>query len=1086
MGHNFSSEPPTLASLEAKVFARHTLDGIKSLRSSQGRLWARLMRACVKGGATKVRAAAESVPVGDERQVAARESSHLREYNVIHVCAHLGHLAEMNVILNTWASRPPYNTMMKADAMKWLVDEVSSDGYTSLTIAVRNRYTDIAECLVTEWHADTMYCSKGTDEGAFCNWNVLHFCAAYNQYKCADLILSSCDTSMKISLLQCLGGGGSHTPLETAIQTSYCVETVMAIANPKWGQPVLSAMEERKPLLFAAMAQSDSSFEYLCSVFSEGLIEILVTARSRFRRKLLDYPKFSSIANQPFQLHGGTVTPLYFAVAKGSINMVIKLLALGADPNVVCALGVEWFCEQFKPYRAFDLYPWGSSPMTLAVATLRKDMVQEMARCGGILTPKFCRRWSKYDPAFSLASYLDGSWEEHLERLSDHCSELHASMPLLSYSLVPVEFIVSESITSMMIQYKAEITGVLELLDIKSLGRIQRTSKFWYQMGRSNSLWKSALLNSSMKWERKIRDQLILSTQLLDNDSTKWKHAAFFWVARNLCVKCGHKYRQCDAFHCRSHNRKHVPRYVYKELDQFSATLQSLSSTKNREWEMDFVVVTTNGGSGCRLLRARDQVGVLLLASAASSSPSSLGLCRRPPEATVTSLQSPASPPTTAAQPATKKAKLTDECSMATTGSHHSTTTTLMAEGHVVGRLVWDLVVSTARVFVFEVKGSITVEGQTGHRRAQRCLCVRVSPLLLSMVGEIDDRAVAPSSFQWVDDTRYLQHCSGSPDEWVLCSASYEKVGVQRSGDSSTDNGVLLCEDPVWLFSRCVAVNSKWIVLFGGASGSCEKFLFLHCLEEANNKSCCLREFAQYKVPLDLTEEDNLVRSLLNFCKQRPDELLLIVNTQKKNAKIVTAVTVFDLEQTNTTGALCVLSTTTVCSSLLCGITDACVTRKQNGARCFICTVWVPDPKSTFGILNRSGASVEEFSGHVTLLDPSFTWFQPVNDSVFFIKDNAAYGKLLICDCNHPTSPSQVDLSSSGIRYNTRNLPSGKVWSRVSMESGFLFCSDNSHLTVVEPFTGFCVLTLEFPLCDFLLLSKDDLYIASWEFKTPN
>ncbi|KAH3732158.1 hypothetical protein Pelo_17006 [Pelomyxa schiedti] len=349
---------------------------------------------------------------------------------------------------------------------------------------------------------------------------------------------------------------------------------------------------------------------------------------------------------------------------------------------------------------------------------------------------------------------------------------------------------------------------------------------------------------------------------------------------------------------------------------------------------------------------------------------------------------------------------------MATTGSHHSTTTTLMAEGHVVGRLVWDLVVSTARVFVFEVQGSITVEGQTGHRRAQRCLCVRVSPLLLSMVGEVDDRAVAPSSFQWVDDTRYLQHLS---DEWVLCSASYEKVG-----DSSTDNGVLLCEEPV---------------------------------------------------PLDLTEEDNLVRSLLNFCKQRPDELLLIVNMQKKNAKIVTAVIVFDLEQTNTTGALCVLSTTTVSSSLLCGITDACVTRKQNGARCFICTVWVLDPKSTFGILNRSGASVEEFSGHVTLLDPSFTWFQPVNDSVFFIKDNAAYGKLLICDCNHPTSPSQVDLSSSGIRYNTRNLPSGKVWSRVSMESGFLFCSDNSHLTVVEPFTGFCVLTLEFPLCDFLVVT---------------
>ncbi|KAH3732195.1 hypothetical protein Pelo_16973 [Pelomyxa schiedti] len=607
MGQNFSSNPYEPGS-EAESFARRTLESIKSLRSSEGPLWARLMRACVKGDVAKIRAAAESVPVGQERQVAARESSHLRNQNVIHVCTHLGHMEGMNAILNTWASRTPYNTMAtKADSMKWLVDEVSSDNFTPLIIAVRNGHTDIVECLLTEWHADTMYCDKarGVD---FFNFNVLHFCAQNNQYKCADLILSSCDTSMRLSLLQCLGnrhGEYGKTPLEIAILNSdgwhfhrSQLKTVMAIANPKWEQPVLSAMEKRKPLKFAASSShAEQILEYLCSVFSEGLGKALIIARSHHRRILLKHPKIPGVINQQVKFHDGTLTPLYFSVVKGSLKMVIQLLTVGADPNVVCNHNVGWTLIHQLHYD-----DRGDRPMTLAVATNQKDMVREMARCGGILTPEFCRDWSNNDPVFSLESYLDGSWEAHLKSLAVYQaslpktprSELCASMPL-SDSLVPeaAEFIVNASITSMMIQYTAEITGVLELLDIKSLGRIQQTSKFWYQMGRSNSLWKSALLNTSMKWGRKFRDQLILSTRLLDDGSTKWKHAAFFWVAQNVCLKCNQTYRRCDTTYCAPPSRlfftfttdfhKPVPKYVYKELHHFSAVLRSLRKNKKKE-----------------------------------------------------------------------------------------------------------------------------------------------------------------------------------------------------------------------------------------------------------------------------------------------------------------------------------------------------------------------------------------------------------------------------------------------------------------------------------------------------------------------
>ncbi|KAH3731408.1 hypothetical protein Pelo_17762 [Pelomyxa schiedti] len=616
MGQNFSSNPYEPGS-EAERFARCTLEHIKSLREAEGSLWARLMRACVKGDVAKIRAAAESVPVGNERQVVAQRtliianlqygyiysslllySPHLRNENVIHICAHLGHLEGMNAILDTWTSRPPFNTMApKADVMKWLVNSVSSDHFTPLIIAVRNGHTDIVECLLTEWHADTMYCDQRSGEDHFFNCNVLHFCAQNNQYKCADLILSSCDTSIKLSLLQCLGVRKGlyeygKTPLEIAILSDGWdvpgsqLKTIMAIANPKWEQPVLSAMEKRKPLkfAFARLSHGEQILEYLCSVFSEGLGEALIIARSRHRRFLLNHPKLPGVINQQVQFHDGTLTPLYFSVAKGSLKMVIQLLTVGADPNVVCEHNVCWALIHQLHYD-----DRGDRPMTLAVATNQKDMVREMARCGGILTPEFCRDWSNNDPVFSLASYLNGSWEEHLKSLSTY----KASLPVTPRSKLCASMpLVNESITSMMIQYKAEITGVLELLDIESLGRIQQTSKFWYQMGRANSLWKSALLNTSMKWGRKFRNQLILSTRLLDDGSTKWKHAAFFWMARNVCLKCGYKYRRCETTYCAPPGlffnitidvHKPVPKYVYKELHHFSAVLRSLRKNKKNE-----------------------------------------------------------------------------------------------------------------------------------------------------------------------------------------------------------------------------------------------------------------------------------------------------------------------------------------------------------------------------------------------------------------------------------------------------------------------------------------------------------------------
>ncbi|KAH3722486.1 hypothetical protein Pelo_18808 [Pelomyxa schiedti] len=81
----------------------------------------------------------------------------------------------------------------------------------------------------------------------------------------------------------------------------------------------------------------------------------------------------------------------------------------------------------------------------------------------------------------------------------------------------------------------------------------------------------------------------------------------------------------------------------------------------------------------------------------------------------------------------------TDEIATTTT----STTLVPATEGHVVARLVWDLVASTARPLLVRVIG----RDYWGMRASDSSLCVRVSPLLLSVVGEIRYRPL-------VDDTR--------------------------------------------------------------------------------------------------------------------------------------------------------------------------------------------------------------------------------------------------------------------------------------------------------------------------------------------
>ncbi|KAH3698885.1 hypothetical protein Pelo_19721 [Pelomyxa schiedti] len=133
---------------------------------------------------------------------------------------------------------------------------------------------------------------------------------------------------------------------------------------------------------------------------------------------------------------------------------------------------------------------------------------------------------------------------------------------------------------------------------------------------------------------------------------------------------------------------------------------------------MEFVV-------GGNTLRARDQLGALASASSTTSRRGS-GSGSVGGDVTVTTA---ATATTTATANATASATAT-----ATTTT--TSTTTLATEGHVLARLVWDLVASTARSFVVTVDDWYETEKDECDTKS-RCLCVRVSPLLLSIVGEV-------------------------------------------------------------------------------------------------------------------------------------------------------------------------------------------------------------------------------------------------------------------------------------------------------------------------------------------------------------
>ncbi|KAH3731902.1 hypothetical protein Pelo_17270 [Pelomyxa schiedti] len=265
-------------------------------------------------------------------------------------------------------------------------------------------------------------------------------------------------------------------------------------------------------------------------------------------------------------------TPLMLAVISGQAEVVRRLMGRWGAANLMgptpvasgtwrgkgCILHLAVGVDEATRLQLVGMEAHHVTPLKLALRGPHRanlDLVKALANPkwvhGAVLPPAFCSMVG--DSVFSLESYIDGTWDKHVAlnerfRHSLHTakwnSELRGSMPSFELPFISsqIEFTpaaqirhvtfphlsrthikhrVDMSLAQLMVQFNAEITGVMELLDIQSLGRVQQTSRFWYQSGRTNDLWRRALFNSSRQWSQRVRHKVDKCLESLPVATTK-------------------------------------------------------------------------------------------------------------------------------------------------------------------------------------------------------------------------------------------------------------------------------------------------------------------------------------------------------------------------------------------------------------------------------------------------------------------------------------------------------------------------------------------------------------------------------------
>ncbi|KAH3764380.1 hypothetical protein Pelo_3756 [Pelomyxa schiedti] len=525
----------------------------------------KLLTAAAKARPGKLAKLAARTPVGHEpgafeckTKVPDTSTGHgakkLVRINVMFVCAVLGHLEELKIVHDAWHERP-----CRRDFFSRMADSMCTwnqwDEGTAFACAVYEGHVEVARFLLEPF---------GANPGLWCSVDgrkvtAMHLCIGKLQPDVIGMILSRFDVPTKATLLFNKTPPQPDSPLEMVMHNNN-LEVIQLLVNEKWGgNKFIEALDAKLPIAVYCGCEEarPDVLQYLCQVFHKGLGRAFVNATqyprwSATNKELLDilvnHPNFSAFLNSET---ANEKTPLFMAILRNQRELAMKFLTLGANPNASCSF-------QLRSYEGIF------TPMILAVILDQSELVAEMVRLGGVLPNKECDLWKHYQS--SEYDHIHGYWKlfpnqavgsisvSKYSEIIGSTDALRASMPVMEFEKVPpsgaidtrqmvsASIEIDDSITAMAALYQAETAGVLALLDVQALGRIQRTSRFWYHAGRSSSCWKQALLNSSVTWSKNARSVLshFLNEIGGDCDQTKWKHVSFVWMSRNFCTAYVH------------------------------------------------------------------------------------------------------------------------------------------------------------------------------------------------------------------------------------------------------------------------------------------------------------------------------------------------------------------------------------------------------------------------------------------------------------------------------------------------------------------------------------------------------------------
>ncbi|KAH3745381.1 hypothetical protein Pelo_13236 [Pelomyxa schiedti] len=137
-------------------------------------------------------------------------------------------------------------------------------------------------------------------------------------------------------------------------------------------------------------------------------------------------------------------------------------------------------------------------------------------------------------------------------------ANLRASLKASMHPMITEEHIVGR-ITELVSEFTDVYSTVLSALRPKDLCSIQRVSKFWYELLRTqNELWKRAIQNEAEEGYWSTERTNLLKSEMARKSAAgpvKWKAFCFVFLKWRHCPKCGAIFRniQCDSTPCKGH-----------------------------------------------------------------------------------------------------------------------------------------------------------------------------------------------------------------------------------------------------------------------------------------------------------------------------------------------------------------------------------------------------------------------------------------------------------------------------------------------------------------------------------------------------